>query len=317
MTTPKSMDVMCLGIFVADALGRPIRRIPAWRTLELIDSVDLEIGGCAANTGTGLARLGIRTGVMGKLGKDGFGDFIENRLRSNGLDTRGVIRTDEKNTSFTFVMIAEDGERAFFHYVGANGALRLEDVDFTLLSEARILHVAGSFVMPGIDGEPTAELLRQAKELGLTTCLDTVWNDAIDAYGTLAPSLPYLDYFLPSIDEATLMTGHDKPHDIAGFFMDKGVGTVGLKMGGDGSYLRNADTEVFVPSYKIDVIDTSGAGDSWIGGFLAGVSMGWDIERSARLGSACGALCCQSVGTTTGLRSMEETVAFMENTPTR
>ncbi|MHB9035484.1 MAG: carbohydrate kinase family protein [Armatimonadota bacterium] len=311
--TDRKLDVLCLGIFVADALGGPVRRIPDWRQLELIDSVELHTGGCANNTGIGLSRLGLQVGTIGKVGVDGFGDFVLKKLDSEGIDTRGMRRDSEANTSFTFVMIAPDGERAFFHYMGANAALVLDDVDFSLIGEAGILHVAGSFIMPGIDGEPTAQILKRAKDMGVTTCLDTVYNGNIDAFATLKPSLPYLDYFLPSIDEARLMTNQESPADVAVFFMDHGVGTVGLKMGAEGSYIRNNETQLHVPAFKTNVVDTSGAGDSWIAGFLAGVSMGWNLEDSGRLGSAMGALCASSIGTTAGLKNLDETIAFMRN----
>ncbi len=281
--TSREFNVVCLGIFVADALGAPVRRVPDWRELALLDRVELHTGGCANNTGIGLARLGLRVGAIGKVGNDGFGDFILKKLDAEGIDTRGMKRDDQVNTSFTFVMIAPDGERAFFHYIGANGALVTEDIDFSLVGEAGIVHVAGSFIMPGIDGEPTADILRRAKDMGVTTCLDTVWNGDIDAFATLKPSLPYLDYFLPSMDEARLMTNRQSPVDIAAFFLDHGVGTVGLKMGAEGSYIRSAESEFTIPAFKANVLDTSGAGDSWVAGFLAGVSMGRDLEKSGRL----------------------------------
>ena len=309
--TGKNLDVMCLGIFVADALAKPITKIPDWRHLELIEQVELHTGGCANNTGTGLAKLGLRVGAEGKVGTDGFGDFILKHLTSNNIDVRGMVRDDKVNTSFTFVMIAPDGERAFFHFVGANGAYGIEDVNFDLIGESKILHVAGSFVMPKLDGEPTAAVLKRSQEMGVITCLDTVWNGAIDAYTTLKPSLPYLDYFLPSIDEARLMTGQDTPADVAQFFLDHGVGTIGLKMGAEGSYLANKGAAVHVPAFKVNVIDTSGAGDSWIAGFLAGITLGWHLEQSGRLGSAMGAMCATAIGTTAGLRGMNETIEFM------
>lgn len=312
-TMERKFDVMSLGIFVADALAKPIKRIPEWRQLELVDHVELHTGGCASNTATGLARLGIKTGVEGKIGTDGFGDFIWKHLDMEGIDTTGLVRDDKTNTSFTFVMIAPDGERAFFHYVGANGAFSFDDVNFDLIEDSRILHVGGSFVMPSIDGKPTAELLKKAKDMGIITSLDTVWNGAIDAYATLEPCLEYLDFFLPSIDEAKLIAEHESPHDIAQFFLDRGVGTVGLKMGAEGSYLANRDMAVHVPAFKVDVVDTSGAGDAWVAGFLAGICKGMDIEQAAILGSAMGALCCTAIGTTAGLRNMDETIEFMNN----
>ena len=308
-----NLDVVCLGILVVDVLAKPVRRIPDWRQLELVDQIEQQVGGCANNTGIGLARLGLTVGAIGKIGTDSFGDFVLKNLTEEGIDTRGVRRDDKVNTSFTFVMISPEGERAFFHYVGANGALTYEDVDFSFVGESRMLHVAGSFVMPGIDGEPTARLLKRAREMGVITCLDTVWNGSINALETLKPSLPHLDYFLPSIDEARLMTMHESPRDVAGFLLDHGVGTVGLKMGAEGSYLRNKDIELRIPAFKIDVVDTTGAGDAWIAGFLAGLTKGWDLEKAAILGSATGAICTSAVGTTAGLKGMEETVAFMKS----
>lgn len=311
--TNRSLDVLCLGVFVADALGGAVHRIPDWRQLELLDHVEIHTGGCANNTGIGLARLGLRVGAIGKVGNDGFGDLILNKLSSEGIMTIGMARDEKVNTSFTFVMIAPDGERAYFHYVGANGTLVPADVDLSLIADAGILHVAGSFIMPGIDGDPTAIILKEAKRFGVTTSLDTVYNGSIDAYGTIKPSLPYLDYFLPSIDEARLMTSQTSPADVAAFFLDHGVGTVGLKMGAEGSYIRNSQAALRIPAYKTNVVDTSGAGDSWVAGFLAGVSMNWNLEEAARLGSAMGALCVSSIGTTTGLKNLDETIAFMGN----
>jgi sugar/nucleoside kinase (ribokinase family) len=308
----KTLDVMCLGIFVADALAKPITRIPDWRQLELVDQVELHTGGCANNTGIGLARLGFRVGGMGKVGTDGFGDFVLKNLAKENVDVRGMKRDKSVGTSFTFVMIAPDGERAFFHYIGANGSFVIDDVDFDLIAQSRVLHIGGTFIMPGIDGQPTADILKRAKEMGVATCLDTVYNGEIDAFGTLKPAFPYMDYFLPSIDEARLMTSQTEPHDVASFLRDQGVGTVGLKMGGEGSYVMNADCEIHVPAFRTNVFDTTGAGDSWIAGFLAGLTKGMGLEECARLGSAMGALCCQETGTTAGLRSWDETVEFMQ-----
>jgi sugar/nucleoside kinase (ribokinase family) len=311
--TNKTLDVMCLGIFVADALAKPIKRIPDWRQLELVDQVELHTGGCANNTGIGLARLGLKVGCMGKVGTDGFGDFVMKNLATEGTDTRGMKRDSSIGTSFTFVMIAPDGERAFFHFIGANGALVIDDVDFSLITQSRILHVAGTFILPGIDGEPTAQILKRTRELGVLTCLDTVYNGEIDAFGTLKSALPYMDYFLPSIDEARLMTNQTDPHDVAAFLIDQGVGTVGLKMGAEGSYVMSAGFEKHIPAFQTNVVDTSGAGDSWVAGFLAGVIKGYDLEQSARLGSAMGAHCCKAIGTTAGLKGWDETIGFMNS----
>ena len=114
------MDVLCLGILVADVVAKPIEEMPGKGRLELVDTMELHTGGCAGNTGYGLSKLGISTGVMGKVGTDGFGDFFVKYMRDSGLDTRGIRRTSSVNTAATMVMVSADGERTFFHYLGAS-----------------------------------------------------------------------------------------------------------------------------------------------------------------------------------------------------
>lgn len=310
------MDVLCLGIFVADLLAKPIERVPERGKLELFDQMELHTGGCANNSSIGLARLGFSGGAMGKVGTDGFGDFVLRRLNENDVDTRGIIRTTEANTSMTFVMIAPDGERTFLHYIGANATISEKDINYDLIKESKILHVAGTFLMPGFDGEPTARVLKKAKEIGVTTSLDTAWDSQGKWLELIEPCLEYIDIFLPSIDEASMISGKDKPEKIANFFLDYGISTVGLKMGLNGSYVRTKDTELRVPAYKVETVDATGAGDAFVAGFLAGVVMDWELERTTKLANATGATCVTAIGTTAGLRSLEETIKFCEEKST-
>ena len=318
MSVPaKPIDVVCLGILVADTLAKPIRGMPEWGTLQLIEQVELHTGGCANNTATALARLGFKAAVIGKVGQDGFGDFVLQRLRSEGVDVRGIRRDDQVNTSFTFVMIHPEGERAFFHYMGANAALTLDDVDFSIIESARILDIGGTQVMPGIDGEPTAEILRRARAAGLITCLDTVYNAEVDGYALLKPCFEHLDYFLPSLGEAQLIAGRESPADVARFFLDQGVKTVSIKLGTEGCYIATQTQAFHVPAFRVETVDNTGAGDAWVAGFLVGLLQGWDLEKTARFANAVGATCVQAIGCTAGIRSLDETLAFMASTPTR
>ncbi len=150
----KKKPIICLGILVADIVGRPLRTVPDLGKLVLVDEMSLHTGGCATNTATALARLGLPVEVIGKVGLDSFGDFVLNALAERSIGTRGVMRDKEEGTSATMVMVAPDGERRFVHYIGANACLTLEDIDLTMVEAGSILHVAGSLVMPGIDGQP-------------------------------------------------------------------------------------------------------------------------------------------------------------------
>lgn len=304
------MDVISLGIFVVDMIGFPIDRFPEKGRLEVFDELEMHSGGCANNTAIALAKLGINVGAMGRIGTDKFGDFVLQILDNNRVDTRAMIRDAEINTPVTFVAVASDGERSFLHYMGTNRAISEDDVDLDLIRSSKILHVAGSFVMPKLDGEPTARILRHAKEAGVMTSLDTVWDATGKWLKTLEPCLAYVDVFLPSIEEAKQLTGFDSPPEIAKFLMDYGIQTVGLKMGKSGSYVRSATEEIYVPSYEVDIIDATGAGDAYVAGFLAGIVMGWDLKRTSELASAAGAACVTAIGTTAGIKNLEETVAI-------
>src|SRR5438105_3125590 len=104
-------EVACLGVLVADILGRPVDEMPPRGRLGLVEQIALHIGGCAANTGVDLARLGVETAVLGKVGVDGLGDFLYGAMTREGVDMRGIVRDETVSTSATMVLVGSDGER--------------------------------------------------------------------------------------------------------------------------------------------------------------------------------------------------------------
>lgn len=308
--------IICLGIMVADIIGRPLHTIPEPGRLVLVDEMSLHTGGCAINSATALARLGLPVEVIGKVGADPFGDFLINSMSERGIGISGVKRDDHVGTSATMVMVEPDGERRFVHYIGANANLSLTDVDVEIITTAYILHIAGSLVMPGIDGHPTAGLLAEAHAAGVTTFLDTVWDDTGRWIDVLAPCLPEIDYFVPSLPEAQALTSLEKPEDVARALLGKGVGTVVLKMGADGCLVMGAaGSALCIPAFQVDVVDATGAGDAFAAGFITGVWNGWSLAETARFANAVGALCVTGVGATGGVTTLSETMQFMEVTP--
>lgn len=305
-------DITCLGILVADLVGKPVDQYPERGKLVLVDQLELHSGGCAANTGVALAKIGIDTAIIGKVGNDGLGDFMVSALERNGVDTRGVARDTEVGTSGTMVVVHSDGERDFIHYLGANATLVEDDINWDIIKGSKILHVAGSFLMPAFDGQPTANVLKKAQEMGIITTIDTAWDSKGRWMSALEPCLPYVDYAVPSIEEARMVTGQKDPADVAKVFMDHGVKVVGLKMGEKGSYIRTADTEISVPRFTVNAIDALGAGDSFAAGFLTGVLKGWDLEKTGRFANAVGACCVMALGATTGIKTLDETCALID-----
>ena len=306
-------EIACLGLLVADIVGRPIDALPKRGTLELVERIELHTGGCAANTAVTLAKIGVSTAILGKVGQDGFGDYLAAAMAAHGLETRGLRRDPDAATAATMVVVHSDAERSFLHVIGANATFTAADVDWEVAGMARILHVAGLQLMTAFEGDGVAQTLREAKRRGLVTTLDTVMNPRSRAWDGLAPALPYLDWALPSYEEAVTLTGEAEPERIAAKLMAAGAKNVVIKMGSEGCFVATADAQrLRVPPLAVTAVDSLGAGDAWAGGFLTGLLHGWSVERTARFANAVGACCVQSLGATTGILPLAETLAMAE-----
>jgi sugar/nucleoside kinase (ribokinase family) len=299
---------------VADLIGGPLVEMPGRGTLTLVDEMGLYPGGCAVNTAVALARLGFPVQLIGKIGRDPLGEFLLSALANNRVNVQGVQQDALLATSATMVMIDPDGERRFIHHIGANAALAPEDVDQQMVEQGAILHVGGCFIMPGLDGRPLARLLQDARAAGVKTSMDTAWDASGRWMELLAPCLPYVDYFVPSLAEARAMTGLDDPADVARALVDRGAGIVALKMGAQGALVMDQDGYLAcVPAFSVEVADTTGAGDAFAAGFIAGAYLGWPLEETARLANAVGALCVTGSGAAGNVTTLEETIAFMRS----
>ncbi len=299
---------------MADVVGRPIDALPARGKLAFVERMELHSGGGAANTGMGLAALGVQTAIIGKVGMDGLGDYLVRRFEQAGLDAGGIRRDPNTATSATFVLAHADGERSFLHYVGANGTLCLDDVDRERVRQSKIVHAGNMLILPALDGKPLALLFQQAQAAGVLTSLDTAHDPTGQWMANIAPCLPYTDYFLPSYEEAQMLAPHcSTPDDIARCFLDGGAKVVALKMGAQGSRVYSTHGErLIVPALSVPVVDANGAGDAYVAGFLAGEVQGWDLEACARLATAVGAMCVSALGTTVGIGSLEQAQTLMQ-----
>lgn len=260
-----------------------------------MEEVSLHLGGCAANTATWLVRLGLRTSVMGKVGHDAFGDFVLGALDSRGVDRRSVLRDPRSPTSTSVVLVDPAGERTFLHLPGADGTLTATEIGPEVLSGARAVHVGGALVMPALDGEPLAGLLKEARLGGLQTSVDTVW-DPTGGWARIQPCLPYVDIFFASMAEAAAITGMDDPERAASWLRRKGAGEVALKLGADGSYLQCGDFSGYVPAVPVDVVDGTGAGDAFVAAYLFARQQGRAPVEAGRLANAAGAWATTTVG---------------------
>lgn len=303
------IDVVCLGILVADVICRPVDELPVRGTLGLAGEIELRGGGCALNTASALARFGLSAGVAGKVGADRFGDFLLDLLDERGVGRLGVVRDEGTPTSATVALVGSDGTRTFLHVPGANGKLRADELDSGLLYSGRALHAAGQLVMPALDGEPFAALLADAQSRGLLTSLDTVF-DASGRWDRVLPSLPHVHLFTPALAEAQAIAGEEDPVRAAAWLRGRGVGAVAITLGADGCYVSGPGFEGQIAPPAVDEVDGTGSGDAFAAGLLYGTLEGWDLERAARFACAAGAFATTAVGAFAGLRGPEEALAL-------
>ena len=307
-------DVACIGILVADVIAKPISKIPEDGLLERISSIEMFSGGCAMNTGIDMAKIGLKTAVLGKVGNDQFADFLCSELKKNGVCDDGIVKDPNNQTSSSIVLSKASGERSFLHVVGANNTYSYEDVDWNVVENSKIVFVAGSMLMDKFDTEGCAPTLKKAKEMGKITALDVAWDSLGRWMNVLAPSMPYIDIFMPSYDEAVCLSGEKDLDKMCDVFFDMGVKSCVIKVGSKGCYVRESkDRDGFiVPTYPGDVVDTTGAGDSFCAGFLTGISKGWDFDKCAKFANAVGTFCVGKKGATTGIVSADEILKFIE-----
>jgi sugar/nucleoside kinase (ribokinase family) len=169
--------------------------------------------------------------------------------------------------------------------------------------------------MPQLEGEGVADVLAEAQRRGLLTVLDTVMNPRSAGWAGIAPALPFLDWTIPSFEEAKALTGEGKALRQARFFQAAGAKNVAIKMGANGCLIVPVDSEPFhVAPRAVEAVDALGAGDAWAAGFLTGLLHAWPpLEKTARFANAVGACCVEALGATTGIRSLNDTLALLKD----
>lgn len=308
----KDFDAIVCGSCVVDVLVRPVDLERAIGGGKLIQAEPLELttGGIVANSGITLTRLGMRAAAFSYVGNDAWAEVIRQRYAAEGLDDAGLLTHPTGATSTTAVLIDPSGERSFMHCVGApkllNRAAFMDHLD--LFARSRSMLLGYYPLLPNlIDDLP--EVLAAIRKTGCLTALDAAGDGG--EMGPLAPVLPQLDLYVPSLAEAHHQTGEEDPQKIIAAYRSAGAaGMLGVKLGSRGAILSPKPGEfvdVAITKPPGDVVDTTGAGDCFLGGLLAGLLRGMSPADAGRLGSATGACCVTRLGATAGIRGFDET----------
>lgn len=309
-------DVAFVGFATLDISGRPVPELPEGGGIAFLDEIRMNPAGTAVGAAMNAAKLGAKSTLVFCVGNDEKGDFMIHACEKLGVDCSMVQKTDKIQTSTTILTIRPNGDRPCLHCRGASDQLFVAEDQFDAVCNARFLHLGGTGFIRAMETGQSARLLKHAKSKGLTTTFDLIGPEE-DTVDKLRDMLPHIDYFMPSMEEAEFMSGLRDPAEMARFFMDLGASNCIFKWGEHGSFIKTGDAEFKIPAFQIDVSDTTGCGDGYCGGFIAGLNMGYDLERACLLGTASSALVASGLGSDAGVVDLESTLAFIENTKFR
>lgn len=302
-------DVSVVGLYILDILGCPVTKIPDGGNVEFIDQIRLTVAGTAGGTVADTAKLGLKSLAVGAVGQDEKADWVIATLDGFGVDTSTMQRLEGVPTSATILNVRPNGERPALHMRGASDHFDLPPAMYDKVFAAPIVHLGGTGLLRKLDGEPSRILLAEAKKRGCITTFDLIAANAQTAT-IVEPLLPYIDYFMPSIEEAMDMSGQSTPEACADHYLDRGATCAIFTLGGEGAYYAHADgTRLKVPAYDIPVVDTTGCGDAFDAGFICALHHKMNPEDSLRFAQASAALVATGLGSDAGIVSFEDTLA--------
>ena len=306
--TERGFDLLVAGELNPDILVVDPAARPAFGQAEtIVEAIRMEVGSSSAIAACGAARLGLRTAFVGVVGDDPFGRFMLDALDGAGIDVSGC-RIDPTVPTGATVILSRGADRAIMTALGAIDRLRADDIPHELLAASRHLHVGSTYLQPALAAD-LPELFAAARLLGLSTSFDCNW-DPTETWGKgIDPLLRETDLFLPNLEEARRITGRTAAPAAAGELIRRATEgresgrpfTLAVKHGAGGAVAMRGSWEYEVAEaavLPVELVDTTGAGDSFDAGFLYGTLAGWPLRDTLELAVACGSLSVTGIGGT-------------------
>ena len=287
-------------------------------------------GGAPANVLACAAKLGRRTAFVGKVGDDLQGRFLAQTLQRIGVDTRALLVDPRYFTTLAFVKLSETGERSFSfaRKPGADTQITPEELDRDLIANCGIFHFGSLSLTDEPVRSATEAAVKLAKASGAIIAYDPnyrplLWESRDQAMEQMRRPLSTVDLLKVSDDEIALLTGVDVLAQSARLLVDRGIRCVAVTISSEGALLATREGTVMVPGFPTRPVDTTGAGDSFWGGFLTCVSESGkplseltmsDFQRFAHFGNAVASLCVEKRGAIPAMPARQEVLARMGNT---
>jgi ribokinase len=298
----KLFDVIGFGALNVDKLYK-VNKIAGPEEEGFIKGFEEACGGSAANTVVGLARLGCKVGFIGKVAKDPEGKMLMDGFRREGVNTKGIIRAEAGRSGTVMGFVDERGERALYVDPGVNDTISFEEIDMEYACQAKFIHLT-SFV--GKMSFETQKRLVENLPEDVKVSLDPGELYARKGMKALNPILKRTFVFMPNSRELALLTGIEDYVKGIEKMLELGVRVVAVKLGGKGCYVTDGRESHHVEAFKVQIVDTTGAGDAFCAGFLYGLLNNKSLKECAKLGNFVASRCIMKMGARTGLPRLED-----------
>lgn len=299
-------DLISVGASLIDLVAL-VNRFPESDDEIYIPDLRIEYGGSAANTAVACSRLGLKVAFLGKIGLDYFGDLILKKFAEEKVDTSLILRTSATPTGLCFIAVDAAGDRRMFAFSGAANQLSISELNINSLLESRLIYMASL--------ENTvflAEFSKKIREHGLKTALNPGALIANQGLEKAKPIIENTDIYISSYNEAVKILRVEGLDNIKKVLFKQGVSKIAITLGSEGCMVADQSETYMIPAVKVNVKDTTGAGDAFTAGFLTGLLTSKPLLEAGFMGVSAAALKIQHIGARGGLPSLQELENFMK-----
>ena len=304
MKSDRKYDVLCIGQAVIDCIIRGQEADKHRENVFRAERIELHIGGDAVNESIALTELGCRAGIACGVGPDSAGNLLRTELSRRGVNTDHITVMDSLVTPIAQLVVHQDGGR---HSINSKATMLegyIPAAEELEMDSASIVSFASLFRAPLDQAEIVKKLMETAKKAGAVISADTKLPTFREIkMEELAPVCPLVDYIFPNEREAAYYTGftgreltEDDFFEMTEIFRGSGIKNVIIKAGADGCYVNGQEGRFHLPALPVEVVDSTGAGDNFVAGFLTGVLKGENLSECAKRGRLRASQCISRMG---------------------
>lgn len=309
------LDVLCIGIACVDTIvkGFDIYNFTnKYEETHRVEEIIKSIGGDAANQAINLEKLSNKVGIICGVGDDFNGNFIKDILKKQGILIDSLLTYKNYYSSQAIVLVDNNGQRRFIS--PKTNQLLPYNIHSDMILPAKVVSLGSIGSLPFRKVDNILNTINAAKKNGSIVCADVICSGWLKDIDQIEDALSQIDYIFPNLEEASILTKKNNISEMADIFLEKGVKNVVIKLGKQGCFYKNKKEAFIVPAVKnINVIDTTGAGDSFAAGYINGLIKNKNNIECCKYANAIAAINVQYTGTTEVEYQEEQINKYLNN----